>query len=456
MAGVLVVAETRRGELREVCLELIAAAALIACGRLPAQGRAWSTPTRALRGGSRMRGRRRDHRDRNDRASTSRPTSPARRPSRCSSAERPECFMLGAHDRRAWASRPRSPPRCGLGFATDVTRSARRSGGLVARRGAVRRQGCEAELEFPAKTCMLADGARRAPTRPPRGWVGAAVDERLDLSGRRRAVEHLGFRRRRRRATSTSRPPSSCSRSAAASRTRTKSRSFERLAEQLGATLGVSRPLVDAGWMPSARQVGQSGRRSSRSVYLAFGISGAVQHLAGMQDARHDHRGQHRRRGADLRRGPLRRGRRPVRRRRGVEAAVRLTVLVARCRVDPRRSSGTWRPGCRSLWYALAVASVLVFAYGVARPRAKYRRGQRRCLPPRRESGDAGRGPRVSSRTRTIARRDARAGWAHRGDLLRLPDAVRRDGDSGLRHGCRGPSSAGSFFHGDFYLVYGC
>jgi electron transfer flavoprotein alpha subunit len=58
---------------------------------------------------------------------------------------------------------------------------------------------------------------------------------------------------------------------------------FEELAEKLGAMLSVSRPIVDAGWMPSARQVGQSGKTVKPKVYLAFGISGAVQHLAGMK-----------------------------------------------------------------------------------------------------------------------------------------------------------------------------
>jgi electron transfer flavoprotein alpha subunit len=60
---------------------------------------------------------------------------------------------------------------------------------------------------------------------------------------------------------------------------------FEALAERFGATLSVSRPLVDAGWMPSARQVGQSGKTVKPRVYLALGISGAVQHLAGMRTA---------------------------------------------------------------------------------------------------------------------------------------------------------------------------
>lgn len=58
---------------------------------------------------------------------------------------------------------------------------------------------------------------------------------------------------------------------------------FEKLAEKMGATLSVSRPLVDAGWMPSNRQVGQSGKTVKPKVYLAMGISGAVQHLAGMK-----------------------------------------------------------------------------------------------------------------------------------------------------------------------------
>ncbi len=60
---------------------------------------------------------------------------------------------------------------------------------------------------------------------------------------------------------------------------------FEELAESLGATLAASRPLVDSGWLPQARQVGQSGRTVKPKVYLALGISGASQHLAGMRNS---------------------------------------------------------------------------------------------------------------------------------------------------------------------------
>jgi electron transfer flavoprotein alpha subunit len=60
---------------------------------------------------------------------------------------------------------------------------------------------------------------------------------------------------------------------------------FEELAEAMGATLSVSRPIVDAGWISNAYQVGQSGKTVTPKVYLALGISGAVQHLAGMSGA---------------------------------------------------------------------------------------------------------------------------------------------------------------------------
>jgi electron transfer flavoprotein alpha subunit len=60
---------------------------------------------------------------------------------------------------------------------------------------------------------------------------------------------------------------------------------FEQLAEKMGAMLSGSRPVVDAGWLTSERQVGQSGKTVKPKLYLAFGISGAVQHLAGMKQS---------------------------------------------------------------------------------------------------------------------------------------------------------------------------
>lgn len=60
----------------------------------------------------------------------------------------------------------------------------------------------------------------------------------------------------------------------------------EQLATALGAELAASRPICDAGWLPMERQVGSSGQTVSPKLYLAVGISGAIQHLVGMKGSK--------------------------------------------------------------------------------------------------------------------------------------------------------------------------
>ena len=60
----------------------------------------------------------------------------------------------------------------------------------------------------------------------------------------------------------------------------------EALAKALGAEIAASRPICDEGWLPMGRQIGSSGQTVAPKLYLALGISGAIQHVVGMKGAR--------------------------------------------------------------------------------------------------------------------------------------------------------------------------
>ena len=63
------------------------------------------------------------------------------------------------------------------------------------------------------------------------------------------------------------------------------SKNWEGLAEEIGGTVSASRAIIDSGWIDHDRQVGQTGKTVRPDIYFALGISGAIQHVAGMEES---------------------------------------------------------------------------------------------------------------------------------------------------------------------------
>ena len=169
--------------------------------------------------------------------------------------------------------------KLGLGFASDVFAVAREGESLVATR-AFYGSKLHAELEFPAGKPVLL--LLRPTVWPPAAAGGSPTVSEHPIE----PVESRARHRELREAAKGDVDITTAEFLLSIGRGIGEQENiamFEELAEKIGATLAVSRPIVDAGWMPNARQVGQSGKTVKPKVYLAFGISGAVQHLAGMK-----------------------------------------------------------------------------------------------------------------------------------------------------------------------------
>ena len=169
--------------------------------------------------------------------------------------------------------------KLGLGFASDVFAVSRDGDAIVATR-AFYGSKVHAELEFPAGKPVLL--LLRPTVWPAAEGSGSPTSSRLELGAVASRARHVEFREAEQGDVDITTAGFLLSIGRGIGE-RDNIAMFEELADKLGATLAVSRPIVDAGWMPNARQVGQSGKTVKPKVYLAFGISGAVQHLAGMK-----------------------------------------------------------------------------------------------------------------------------------------------------------------------------
>jgi electron transfer flavoprotein alpha subunit len=282
VSGVLVIAETRRGTLRDVSLELVGAAlALHEQGCTPVRVAVVDANPAPHADALRAPGVEEvltvasplEHFE---------PHLHAEAVLALIRAVDPD-VVLTAHSVDGMGFAPAVAAVAGFGLATDVTGLSWEDGALVARRGVYGAR-LVATLEFPASggvVLMLRPGEHPAAT----GAGTAPVrDADVHLDPALAAVEHLGYREADEGDVDITRSDFLLAIGRGVEE-EGRIEQFVRLADDLGATLSVSRPLVDAGWVTAARQVGQSGKTVAPKVYLALGISGAVQHTTGIRNA---------------------------------------------------------------------------------------------------------------------------------------------------------------------------
>jgi electron transfer flavoprotein alpha subunit len=274
MSGVLVVAETRRGELRPITFELLGSA--LALGNAPVRVLLIDADPAAHSGALSVPGI-------EEVLTVASPTAEfeahvqAAAVAAVAEAQAPDVVLTGPTvDAMGYA--PAVAARLGLGFASDVTAIE----WPIVRRGAFGGR-LDATLAFPdgPVLIMLRAGAHAAVA--PGGGSAAvrAIDLPPDAVAR---TEHLGYRDAEAGDVDITQADVLVSIGRGVE-DEDRIEELQALADALGATLTASRPLIDAGWLPASRQVGQSGRTVKPKVYLALGISGAVQHLIGMRDA---------------------------------------------------------------------------------------------------------------------------------------------------------------------------
>jgi electron transfer flavoprotein alpha subunit len=278
MSGILVVAEQRRGELRPQSLELITAAqALRRTGDEVSVAVLGKAPERHVSALS-LAGV-----DEIVTLETAAEFDPDTFETTLSVllAQRGPDVVLVPHSVDSFGYAAAVAAKQGLGFATDVFDIRRIDGELVATRGGYG-QKVSVEVDFPGRSTVLLalrGSSFKAPEQkgapritafeaPPvaarsslREFIELPATDDVDMSG---AEFILTIGRGIGEEANVAQ--------------------FRELADAIGATLGCSRPIADAGWLPKSRQVGQSGKTASACrLYIAMGVSGAIQHLAGMK-----------------------------------------------------------------------------------------------------------------------------------------------------------------------------
>lgn len=193
-------------------------------------------------------------------------------------AKQPDVVLLG-FTVNSMGFGPALAAKLDTGFATDVFAVSREGDSILAQRSFYGAK-VNGELEFPGKDRVVL--LLRVTSWPPAEGAGSAQTTELEAPSVESRARHKEFVEVAAGDVDITTAEFLLSIGRGVGEKEAISQ-FEELAESMGATLSVSRPIVDAGWMANARQVGQSGKTVKPKVYLALGISGAVQHLAGMK-----------------------------------------------------------------------------------------------------------------------------------------------------------------------------
>jgi len=176
---------------------------------------------------------------------------------------------------------PRVAARLGAGMATDVL-SFGGAGPDVTFRRPMWAGNVLAEVEITTAVKVFTVRATEFPAAAKEG-AGAVVAVPVAVDAAALRTRFVEFRE-----VKSERPELTEARVVVAGGRGTKGdfKPVEALADELGAALGASRAAVDAGWVPNDWQVGQTGKVVAPDLYVAVGISGAIQHLAGMKGSK--------------------------------------------------------------------------------------------------------------------------------------------------------------------------
>ena len=176
---------------------------------------------------------------------------------------------------------PRVAARLGAASATDVLGFGGEGANVTFRRP-MWAGNVLAEVELSTSVKVFTIRATEFPPAPKEG-TGAVVPVSVNLDASTLRTRFVSFKE-----VKSERPELTDARVVVAGGRGTKGdfKEIEGLADDLGAAVGASRAAVDAGWVPNDWQVGQTGKVVAPDLYIAAGISGAIQHLAGMKGSK--------------------------------------------------------------------------------------------------------------------------------------------------------------------------